>query len=72
MMLYNKYESSRTCSFRQEDLKKIAFWKPIFWPHDLPMQPIVTVWTTLVGDHLGIISVKFGQNPMRGFRGEDV
>jgi len=24
------------------------------------------------GDHLGIIPVKFGQNPMSGFRGEDV
>jgi len=29
-------------------------------------------WTTLVGDHPGIIPVKFGQNPMSGFRGEDV
>jgi len=26
----------------------------------------------LVGDHTGIIPVKFGQNPMSGFRGEDV
>jgi len=26
----------------------------------------------LVGDHPGIIPVKFGQNPMSGFRGEDV
>jgi len=24
----------------------------------------------LVGDHPGIIPVKFGQNPMSGFRGE--
>jgi len=36
------------------------------------MQPIRTIWTTLVGDHPGIIPVKFGQNPMSGFRGEDV
>jgi len=36
------------------------------------MQPTGTVWTTLVGDHQGIIPVKFGQNPMSGFRGEDV
>ena len=35
------------------------------------MQPTGTVWTTLVEEHLGIISVKFGQNPMSGFRGEE-
>ena len=46
--------------------------KPIYWPRDLLMQPIRTIWTTLVGDHPGIILVKFGQNPMSGFRGEDV
>jgi len=51
---------------------KIAFWKPIFWPRDLLMQPIKTIWTTLVGGHPGIIPVKFGQNPMSGFRGKDV
>jgi len=26
----------------------------------------------LVGDHPGIIPVKFGENPMSDFRGEDV
>jgi len=26
----------------------------------------------LIGDHPGIIPVKFGPNPMSGFRGEDV
>jgi len=36
------------------------------------MQPIKTIWTTLVEDYLGVIPVKFGQNPMSGFRGEDV
>ena len=51
---------------------QIAFWKPIFWPCDLLMQLTETVWTTLIGDHPGIIPVKFGQNPMSGFRGEDV
>jgi len=51
---------------------KIAFWKPIFWPCDLLMQPTETIWTTLVGDHPGIIPVKFGQNLMSGVRGEDV
>jgi len=51
---------------------EIAFWKPTFWPHDLFMQPIRTIWTTLVGDHPGIIPVKFGQNPKSGLRGEDV
>jgi len=39
---------------------KIAFWKPIYWSRDLLMQPTGTVWTTLVGDHPGIIPVKFG------------
>jgi len=36
------------------------------------MQPTGMVWTTLVELHLGIIPVKFGQNPMGGFRGEVV
>jgi len=36
------------------------------------MQPTGTVLTTLIGDHPGIIPVKFGQNPMRGFRGDVV
>jgi len=51
---------------------KNAFWKPIFWPRDLLMQPTGTIWITLVEDHIGIIPVKFGPNPMSGFRGEDV
>jgi len=42
-----------------------------FLPRDLLMQPTGTVWTTLIGDHPGIIPVKFGQNPISGFR-EDV
>jgi len=46
--------------------------KTYFWPRDLLMQPIRTIWTTLVGDYPGIIPVKFGPNPMSGFRGEDV
>ena len=49
-----------------------CFLKTFFWTHDLLMQPTVTIWTTLVGDHPGIISVKFGQNPSSGVRGEDV
>jgi len=65
MMLYTKYKSSGPCSFRGED-----FWKLHF--ENLFMQPTGTIWTTLVEDHLGIIPVKFGQNPMSGFRGEDV
>ena len=36
------------------------------------MQPTEVVWTTVVEEHLGIIPVKFGQNPMSGFRGEAV
>jgi len=35
------------------------------------MQPTGTVGTTLIGDHPGIISVKFGQIPISGSR-EDV
>jgi len=36
------------------------------------MQPTGTVGTTLIEDHPGIIPVKFGQNPIRGFRGDVV
>ena len=46
--------------------------KTIFWPCDLLMQLTGMVWTTLVEEHLGIIPVKYGQNPMSGFRGEVV
>ena len=51
---------------------KIAFWKLTFWPRDLHMQPTRTIWTILEGDHPGTNPVEFGQNPMSGFRGEDV
>jgi len=50
---------------------KVSFQKPIYWHRDILMQPTGTVWTTLIGDHPGIISVKFGQNPISGSR-EDV
>jgi len=40
-----------------------------FLPRDLLMQLIRTILTTLVGDHPGIIPVKFGKNPMSGLRG---
>jgi len=36
------------------------------------MQPTGTVPTTLVGDHPGIIPVKFDKKPMSGFNKEDV
>jgi len=36
------------------------------------MQPTKMVWTTLIGDHPGIIPLKFGQNPISGFRGDVV
>jgi len=42
--------------------------KPIYWPRDLLMQPTEMVWTTLIGDHPGIIPVKFGQIPISGSR----
>ena len=35
------------------------------------MQPTGMVWTTLIGDHTGIIPVKFGQIPISGSK-EDV
>ena len=47
---------------------KVSFQKYIYWPHDLPMQPTGTVWTILIGDHPGIISVKFGQIPIGSSR----
>jgi len=45
--------------------------KPIYWPRDLLMQLTGTVWTRLIGDHPGIIPVKFVQIPISGSR-EDV
>jgi len=45
--------------------------RPIYWPHDLLMQPTGTVWTTLIGDHPRIIPVKFGEIPISSSR-EDV
>jgi len=71
MMLSIKYESSGPCSFRQEDFWKLHF-ENLFWPRDLLMQRTETVWATLVEDHPRIIPVKFGQNPMSGFREEVV
>jgi len=45
--------------------------KTYFWPRDLHMQPIRTIWTILVGDHPGTIPVEFGQITISGSR-EDV
>jgi len=36
------------------------------------MQPIRTIWTILVGDHLGTIPVEFGQIPISSSREEVV
>ena len=42
----------------------------------IPWSTYATNWNGLNnfggGDHAGIILVKFGQNPISGFRGEDV
>jgi len=46
--------------------------KPFYWPRDLLMQPTGTVWTNLIGDHPGIIPVKFGQIPISGSRDDVV
>jgi len=70
MLFYIKYESTSPCSFRQEDFWKLHF-KTYLLTCDLFMQPTGTVWTTLIGDHPGIIPVKFGQIPISGSR-EDV
>jgi len=60
MMLYIEYESTGPCSFRQED-----FWK--FYFKTYLLTPWLS-WTTLIGDHPGIIPVKFGQIPINGSR----
>jgi len=49
----------------------LAFWKPIFWPRALLMQSTWNIWTTLIGNHTGIIPVKFDQIPISGLS-EDV
>jgi len=35
-------------------------------PRDLPMQPIITIWTFLVEDYPGTIPVEFGQITISG------
>ena len=42
--------------------------KTFFWPRDLLIQPIRTIWTILVEDHIGTIPVVFGQIPISGSR----
>jgi len=44
-----------------QKILKIAFWKPIIWPHDLLMQLISTIWSISVGDNPRNICVEFGQ-----------
>ena len=43
-----------------------------FWPHDLLMQLIRTIWTILVEDYPGTIPVEVGQIPISGSRKEVV
>jgi len=50
---------------------KVAFQKPIFWPHDLLVQQIRTIWTVLVENNIGTIPVEFGHIPISSSR-EDV
>ena len=38
--------------------------KSNFWPRDLLMQPITTIWTILVGDYPATIYVVFGRIPI--------
>ena len=63
MMLYTKYESLGLVVSDKKIFESFIL-KPICWPRDLLMQPTRTVWTTLIGDHPGIIPVKFGQIPI--------
>jgi len=67
MMLYTKYKSSGPFSdkniFENCILKTYGF---TLWPS------YATNLNGLVGDHTGILPVKFGKNPMSGFRREDV
>jgi len=67
-----KYQSSGPCNFRVKKIFKNCILTTYFMIRDLLIQPTGTVKTTLVEDHLGIIPVKFSQNPMNGFRGEVV
>jgi len=70
-MLYTKYEISGPCSFRQ-DFRKLHLENLFFDPVTYLCNQLETVWTTIVKEHLEIIPVKFGKNPMSGFRGEVV
>jgi len=45
--------------------------KTFFWARELVMQPTGTGWTTLIGDHQGIIPVQLGQIPVSSSK-EDV
>jgi len=58
--------------FQTRRFLKIEFWKPYFWPRDLLMQPIRTIWTILVEDNSGTIPVEFGQIPISGSKKEIV
>jgi len=51
MMLYTRYESSETCSSRQEDFWKLHFENILFLNRDLLMQPMNSS-TTVNHDHL--------------------
>ena len=70
-MLYNKYESSWPCSFREEDFWKLPFENLFFDPVTYIGKPIKTIWTILVRDYPGTIPVEFDQIPISGSR-EDV
>ena len=57
-----------SCTFRQEYFWKLHYENLFFWPCDLLMRSIRTIWTSLVEDHLGTIPVEFGQIPISGSR----
>jgi len=67
MMLYTKYKGSGPCSFKQEDFLKLHFENLLFDP----VTCLCNISEPLVGDHLVIIPIKFGQIPNSGL-GEEV
>jgi len=63
-MLYIKYERSMPCSFRQEDFWKLHFENLFFYPVTYLCNQLELFKKNLIGDHPGIIPVKFGQIPI--------
>jgi len=70
-MLYTKYDSSGSV-VSDKKIFESCILKTYFWPSDLLMQPIWTIWNILVEDYPGTIPVEFGQMPISSSRQEVV